>query len=212
MKKNAVLLLLSLVTLAFSNKARCQTTAGSLPVVLVDFNVKSTTDNKVSLTWTTQQEVNSDYYSIEKSTDAVAWKPIGHVKAMGNSSIPVNYAAEDPFPLKGNNYYRICVRNLNGLTGYTIAKIVNMAITPKICIYPNPSLTGFVNIVLAEVPQNDWTLRVINNSGHVMITKKYNRLFTNINFSMAQYPNGNYTIQTSDGKNTQIRRLIIIHP
>ena len=41
--------------------------AGALPVVLTNFTANLTTGKQVTITWTTQQEINSDFFDVQKS-------------------------------------------------------------------------------------------------------------------------------------------------
>src|SRR6202035_5154257 len=61
-----------------------------LPLLLESFTA-TRVDTKGLLQWTTSQEVNSDKFIIEKSTDANHYNAIGTVKAQGNSSTTSNY-------------------------------------------------------------------------------------------------------------------------
>src|ERR1700712_4899518 len=101
--KKVYLTLLTLVAItSFKQDVLSQAIAGSLPVVLVGFSTNLTSNNKIAISWTTQQEVNTDCFNVEKSNDGIAWECIATVKAIGNSAIPVTYNAEDLFPLKGS--------------------------------------------------------------------------------------------------------------
>jgi hypothetical protein len=77
-----------------------------LPVQLINFGV---TENrgKNLLQWTTAVESNSDYFSIERSSDGKNFTAIGTVKAAGFSSTDINYSFTDASPLTGINYYRL---------------------------------------------------------------------------------------------------------
>lgn len=60
-----------------------------LPVTISNFNINNQ-NNKPLITWTTQTEINSDYFSIRKSLNGRDFKEIGKVKAAGNSSVEKN--------------------------------------------------------------------------------------------------------------------------
>ena len=60
------------------------TSTGTLPILLSDFNA-TLSDGSVDLRWSTQMEINSDHFAIQRSTDAGAhWAVIGVVAAHGN--------------------------------------------------------------------------------------------------------------------------------
>jgi len=191
-------------------KSLAQTISGSLPVVLVGFDVSQTTNNNIAISWTTQQEVNIDYFAVEKSNDGINWGTIATAKSKGNSALAKTYNSIDIFPLKGSNFYRVAIKSQNGLVGFTATKTVRFTGVSNISIYPNPS-TDLVNISLAEVPQEDWIITLVNNMGNVVAQKKYNRTLTSAAFAVGNYPNGNYRLQIAYGKYQESKQLMIKH-
>lgn len=204
-------MLLTLVAITIPKQdAMSQAIAGSLPVVLVGFSTNLTSNNKIAISWTTQQEVNTDCFNVEKSNDGIAWECIATVKATGNSAIPVTYNAEDLFPLKGSNFYRIAIKSQSGDIGRTITKNVRVTSLCAVAIYPNPS-TNVINISLAEIPAVDWKLSLVNSAGQIIFQKKYNRLLTTTSLSVTNYLNGNYILEIDDGKSRHSNTLMINH-
>jgi hypothetical protein len=61
----------------------------------------------VNLEWTTLSEVNTAYFSIERSNDGVHYFKIGEMPASGNTSSIRHYSFVDPNATAENNYYRI---------------------------------------------------------------------------------------------------------
>jgi len=86
----------------------------SLPVELLYF--EGTKYPKFNnLKWSTASENNSDYFSIEVSTDGLAWKKIGEKKAAGNSNTKIDYSYTHEF--NGNNihYYKLIQYDYDGM-------------------------------------------------------------------------------------------------
>ncbi len=77
-----------------------------LPINLLSLTV---TDNKGKnlLQWKTASEINSDYFTIEHSTDGINFETAGTVKAAGYSSTELSYSFTDASPVAGINYYRL---------------------------------------------------------------------------------------------------------
>ncbi|MEO5683765.1 MAG: T9SS type A sorting domain-containing protein [Chitinophagaceae bacterium] len=211
MKKVYTLFLTLAVITGFAGHSSAQSNSGALPVILVGFNANLISNKKVALSWTTQQQINTDCFDLEKSSDGLNWKSIVSVKSSGNSAIPVTYNAVDNCPLKGSNFYRVKIKSVDGLAGYTIVKNVRMNAMGSINIYPNPS-TGIINIALAEVPEAGyWNLSIINSMGQVLVQKRYSRNMASVSLSAVHYPNGNYTIHIADGNLSQSKKLMINH-
>lgn len=112
-----------------------------LPIELLYFNANPD-NSQVDLTWATATESNNSYFTIEKSRDGETFEFFENIntKAVGgNSSIMLNYSAQDFNPYTGLNYYRLKQTNLDGK--YTYSKIVSVNFAKKtvVSIYPNPT-------------------------------------------------------------------------
>lgn len=98
------------------------TSCSVLPVELLSFHGK-VSERKVYLNWITQSEINNDYFTIEKSKDAINYEFLTNVSGAGNSNVPVQYTAIDEEPFNGINYYRLTQTDFNG-TKETFSPIV----------------------------------------------------------------------------------------
>ena len=87
--------------------------AALLPVELTTY-AGSATETGNRLTWTTAQELNADYFALERSTDGGTFSRIGRVAAAGNSSTPIDYTFMDIAPAAGTNYYRLLQYDFDG--------------------------------------------------------------------------------------------------
>ena len=112
------------------------TNANPLPIELTVFSA-TPNGQQVNLTWITESEVNNDYFSIERSNDALNWEELERVNGAGNSNISLEYKAIDEFPLKGVSYYRLKQTDYNGDFSYSDVKTVRFNHS-DIVIYPNP--------------------------------------------------------------------------
>lgn len=110
-----------------------------LPIDLLYFNAK-TSDRKVVLHWSTSNESNNDFFTIERSasSDEKDWKDVGRVKGNGNSSSQKFYSWEDDSPNSGANFYRLRQTDFDGRS--KVFNIVSANVIPEnnILIYPNP--------------------------------------------------------------------------
>ena len=78
----------------------------ALPEVLLSFDA-IISDKKVELTWSSNTENNNNYFTIEKSKDAVNFEEVTSIKGFGNYSSLVNYFDVDYIPYEGISYYRL---------------------------------------------------------------------------------------------------------
>ena len=124
-----------------------------LPVELIYFKGKSTTEGSL-LTWQTATEENNEGFEIQHSTNGRDWENIGFVLGNGTTQEIQNYQFIDQNPKSGINYYRLKQMDLptgqaglpTGQAGFDgqfeYSQIVNITIeqynNSTISIFPNP--------------------------------------------------------------------------
>jgi hypothetical protein len=136
-------------TFLFNNGTPAATVnAGSVDVPLpIELNSFSFENNKntISLKWETITEVNSSKFIIEraipKEDNFSSWKPVGEVKAAGNSNSPRKYSYTDKDLISANYQYRLKMIDNNGVFKYSSIMEIEVA-APKefelVQNYPNP--------------------------------------------------------------------------
>ena len=181
----------------------------TLPVILVGFNAAFEGKNDVNLTWTTEQEINSDHFSIERSADGSLWNSIGSVAAQGVSDVPVNYSFTDISPLVGINYYRLQMVDRDGKSALSNVKVISRLVSGY-SVFPNPA-RDMVNLNLGTDVNPEITVRLINQNGQVLQEQKFtNAAGSTLTFSVASYAQGNYLLEIIDSKgNIQTNKFII---
>lgn len=108
-----------------------------VPVGLLSFTAQR--NARVNrLGWTTTQEINTDKFIVEHSTDGRNFTAIGEVVAAGSSSADINYSFIDYAPAMGVNFYRLKVIERNGSTKLSNVRSVRNEGTADIAVYPNP--------------------------------------------------------------------------
>ncbi len=91
--------------------------SGTLPITLTSFTAAPDKET-VLLNWTTAQESNSKYFTIEKASDGIHFSFLGRVDAAGIAYSTTRYQLTDRTPLQGVNYYRLSYTNSLGSTVY----------------------------------------------------------------------------------------------
>ncbi len=92
--------------------------AGPMPVELTSFTARNK-GTGISLDWSTAQELNNDYFDVERSVNANDWTVVARVNGAGNSQTVKNYNAFDATPASGINYYRLKQVDLDGKSNYS---------------------------------------------------------------------------------------------
>ncbi|OFY39124.1 MAG: hypothetical protein A2275_13400 [Bacteroidetes bacterium RIFOXYA12_FULL_35_11] len=119
----------------------------ALPINLINFDAAINNDI-VQLTWTTNSEINNDYFTVEKSTDLNNVSTVATVKGAGNSNILLNYMVFDYNPYEGVSYYRLKQTDYDGKYTYSawiaieyyVVKEVKKEV--EVLVYPNPAGKG----------------------------------------------------------------------
>jgi hypothetical protein len=91
--------------------------SGTLPVLLTNFNVQCQPNKSTSVSWTTSQEINNNYFEVEKSANGITWSTLDKVPGSGNSSIQKNYQINDA--QGGAAFYRLKQVDIDGKITYS---------------------------------------------------------------------------------------------
>lgn len=93
-----------------------------LPVELISLNAVGF-ENFVELSWITAIELNSSHYQVQRSSDGIYFDNVAVVSAAGNSSESTLYSYRDTRAVKGVNFYRLQMVDLDGTQ--KLSKIVH---------------------------------------------------------------------------------------
>ncbi|MEO1053459.1 MAG: LamG-like jellyroll fold domain-containing protein [Bacteroidota bacterium] len=121
------------------------TMTNPLPIELLYFRAE-TKENSVNLSWATASEVNNDFFTLERSRDALTWETIATIKGAGNSDLELSYETTDNQPLFGTSFYRLKQTDFNGDFEYFDPIPVTVGGKEAFAIYPNPA-TDELNIL-----------------------------------------------------------------
>ncbi|MFY7963915.1 MAG: hypothetical protein ACOVO1_03370 [Chitinophagaceae bacterium] len=94
------------------------TTPSVLPLTLSSF-FASLQNNVTHLSWQTEQEINTSYFSVEYSNNATEYKSIAIINASGNSNSLKNYSANHTINIEPNHYYRLKMIDKDGKFTYS---------------------------------------------------------------------------------------------
>lgn len=111
-----------------------------LPVELTAFFGKEN-NGQILLYWTTAQEINNDYFELQRSMDGRSFEVIDYIVGAGNSTTPIHYEAIDKQPVKGVNYYRL--RQVDFDESEHFSPVITVALAGEksdqlVRLWPNP--------------------------------------------------------------------------
>ncbi|MBS1542160.1 MAG: G8 domain-containing protein [Bacteroidetes bacterium] len=119
--------------------------ATPLPIQLRDFTA-SYQSGAVSLNWSTESELNNDYFTVQRTSGSESFEDIVNVKGAGTTGLSRKYSAVDVQPLPGIWYYRLRQTDFDGR--YTYSKLVKVEVPSSAGwkAYPNPASGGSFNV------------------------------------------------------------------
>jgi hypothetical protein len=176
----------------------------TLPIDLAFFNANC--DNKyVKLRWATFTENQNDFFTIEKSKDAIHFYEIAKIKGNGSSNQAHYYRFFDEQSLPGLVYYRLKQVDFNGASTLFPIQTINCFIEDnEISVYPNPNNGSF------EIKgiQSDEKVLVYDAIGKLIEEK----IATSnaISFSLLDVEEGVYFVQVKNKTGISYFRKIIL--
>ncbi len=114
-----------------------------LPIELLSFEANFNID-KVDLRWITSSEVNNNFFTIERSKDALTWEEVLQTQGAGNSNVNIEYFESDYNPHEGVSYYRLKQTDFDGNFEYFNIVPVKVDLSDKgeMNLFPNPLRRG----------------------------------------------------------------------
>ena len=161
-----------------------------LPVELIQFSGECS-GNSTVLTWVTQQEINNDYFTVERSMDGTTFIPVGTVSGQINSADVNSYVfTDDQYnpAYAQSRYYRLKQTDLDGRFTYSETIVVHCTV-----------MSDNNEIVIINVDGNDQIIVKFpkeNQKYRVTITDNLGRSLLNKSFSVSELDN-EFVIQKS---------------
>jgi hypothetical protein len=168
----------------FSQFTIAGNTQNVLPLTLLSFD-GAFMNNIIVLKWKTANEINTDYFGIEKSIDGYAFREIGKVNAVSFSSSEYNYGFNEKNIPAGKYYYRLKIVDKDGKFSYS--PIVSIGIADAVNIQVYPTITNSFFIIANA---NNKEIFLYNLTGQFV--KKLVNGYNSIN----ELPNGVYIVKS----------------
>jgi hypothetical protein len=184
-----------------------------LPLELLGFKAEcSLAGNAVDLSWQTANEENIDFYTIERSYDAINYEMLSLLDA-NNQEFNV-YNFRDFSMIQGLDvYYRVKQTDLQkNETLSPIKSVICGQILDGFNLYPNPN-KGQFNLRVAAMPGDDWTLEIYNTLGQIVFEKSEKAASNSIfeQLSLTALSSGSYWVKMTVADKLFSEKLIITH-
>lgn len=149
--------------------SRWSVTEKATPLPVEWGELKCICDNRdLILTWQTFSEINSDYFEIEYSNDAMNFKKIGIKKAAGNSVLVNNYEFDYQSSYSGNHYLRLKQFDFDGK--YSYSEIIQSDCNTEeivFSVFPNPFDGSVFNVTVSNTVE-DVDIELFDASGRIV--------------------------------------------
>jgi len=182
-----------------------------LPIDISSFTAQC--DNGiVSIQWTSQSELNNQYYTVKKTLDNVHFETVGTIPGEGTSSLPKNYTMTDNAPLAGTSYYFLYQTDFDNNT--TMVKAIpftgcgGTAITQTTINAFNT--TSLITIEINSIEADNYSISLTNLLGQTVLNENHavalgsNEVLLNTSLSP-----GIYFLNVKNAKNNYTKKLAL---
>lgn len=148
-----------------------KTSQASLPVNLVRFTAQNE-ENQALLKWETSNEVNADFFEVQRSSDGKKFKTIGNklAKNEGNKNQDYTFLDTEFSEQVVTSYYRLRMVDRDNTFAYS--SITSLApLESGIRVYPNPAKRG--SLVQLEGQTKAESIELIDVNGRAVSIQKH---------------------------------------
>ncbi len=177
----------------------------ALPIKLGNFNVFKN-DKIVKIQFSTIEEVNTNYFEIERSSDAKKWNLLSTIKANSNSSNTITYYETDYNPTTGVNFYRIKTVDNDGKISYSAIKSVLFSTNFDLVLSPNP-VKNILQVLLSKKENETALITIVNSVGAKVFEQTTTKPILFIN--AASFAKGTYHVRVVAAEHTIAKTIII---
>lgn len=180
---------------------------GTLPVEWLRYSAGCNT-GAVTIKWSTASEQNSDFFTVERSTDGINFLDVKHVLAAGQSNIVRSYSAIDSEPYSGTSFYRIRETDFNGSSMTTNLMTVNGCSNDDVFIYGSE---GGVSIDINAITEGQYTFELYDAVGQKVMNEKKTVPAGNnhLKFSLDNIASAVYVVKAYSSSNSITKKVFI---
>lgn len=173
---------------------------GILPLNLLSFNA-ILQSKKTLLTWTTSNQMNTQYFMVQRSSNGNDWTEINIINTSTTNNIST-YNYTDETPKFGINYYRIKFVDTDGKVTYSNVQVVELGSnTFEFSIYPNPAQSK-IYLSFTDPNYEVYYITITDKLGRTMFMLPKPQLQNGLD--IGKLAKGIYYVQVTDNKTKKI--------
>jgi hypothetical protein len=177
-----------------------------LPIKLLGFEVKKSTEGKALISWTVAEPEAGDQFFLQWSNNAIHFNDIDHQQVSPQrTTYQYTHAVSD---WSHNQYYRLKTLSNTGNIIYSSIKTLSASRTLMLSLYPNP-IRDQLNIRFSRMVDDRSTVRIINMMGQTVKTVQSEAYSVDMmSIDVKDLQQGQYIIEAST-KDEQLRKLFL---
>jgi hypothetical protein len=187
--------------------------AAPLPVKLVEFTATENNGKNI-LQWVSENEINSDYFNVERSSNGQNFQVIGRVSASGNSTNTVKYTFTDATPLTGINYYRLTMVDKDNAREFSKIVAVSAGKYQSLSIATAQLSSGKSNVMLtvASTKNQKANLILLDANGGLLLNEliTLQKGLTTLNRNTPSIPRGVYYLKVYTTEENAVKNILSV--
>lgn len=145
-------------------------TPSPMPIQLLSFQ-GSAEGSRNLLSWDVATQTNNNYFTLDKSSDALNWEFVCQVNGAGTTSEEMSYSCADDERQYTRTYYRLTQTDFDGKhQSFNIIDVANSYFKGVISVHPNPVISNLIVEIGSDV-ETVYTLRMMDSEGRVQMTQ-----------------------------------------
>lgn len=153
-------------------------------------------DDSVLLQWAVFGEAGSNYFEIQRTSNARSWEVVALVKGGSSEGLVNNYSAADHEPMRGQSFYRLRQVSADGSSKYSKTIAVYYSGEYRSKTVTTGSADGA--FILKNRSLTNRTTELYNNTGHRVIFKA-SKAGEDTRIDLRKMPAGVYTLRINKG-------------
>jgi hypothetical protein len=163
--------------------------------------------------WTTLSEKNNDYFTLERSSNGVDFRPITAMKGTGTSNTQRTYLYKDMNPMRGVSYYRLTRTDFDGTFKRSKVIAVRRHFSSYFQVDPlEDARDGIYNVNIITENFGVYDLNILDMTGKEVYSEKINVIENEINheIDLTKLNTGDYDCYILDVANQQKIKIRIV--